>query len=297
MQSGTLFLDRHSGGFDFRLRRGFKFINRLFNVSVSENLMDNQNYLIKKEEQQNNILYSFYNLDVIEGKVVSINYKLKQSGEFQKDIQVLKDGIWHEIIENIDFTLRCGGWKKDFDSYRLVSKDKFYLEDFFKFNIIKTKDISGIHQTKNFELKIPKNGKFYTLKVKQLKDIFKLNHYVEEITINDFLLKYSKKNFFDGFRYGGVSFGDVKAGQREGQIWFLNRIDREIEIISKDAGKWKIENIYGEDILIVDIYEQKRMIFSNIDKKLYSGKIIEPNVRILHCYNDIAFDAISKKFS
>jgi hypothetical protein len=292
MQSSALFLNESGYELDFGLKNGINFINGILNKPFQENTFEENRKKISIKDYNQEELFSFYTLDLVKDEIISLEYHLKQSGTFIKKAKSLQNGEWKEISLDNELILRCGSWRRGFDRYRLMDKKTFYLDDIYKFEILESKDISGVHSIKGKNFSIPRGGRFYTIKATQKKDIFRLNKIVEEIDLLKFIKKYSKLECFEKFGYGGISFGSVYSGQREGKLWYFNRVNGQIILVLDDAGSWRIENIDGVDILIVEIKEHDPIIFTNIGSTLYSGRISKATIKSWNAYNKIAFDAL-----
>ena len=289
MQNG-LALDR-----GFNIENGFNFINRVLTTSLPSGFGQNRALLKPERLSRKNIdtLYSFYSLEIIEGKIVSFEYHLKKGDSISKRVKVLKDSRWEDITPT-EFILKNGRWQKSPQSYKIARKG-ILIDSLFHLKTLKSEDISGEFKLNGETFSIPKGGRVHENIIYQLKDIYTLNHKVEDISLRDFIKKYSKNSWFDGFCCGGVSFGDVKKNQKSGKLWYLTKSKgKKAKIISKDAGKWQIKNIDGVDVLIVDIKGYDRRIYSNIQKSLYSGKIMEKTSREWVSYNKIAFEAVKE---
>jgi len=84
---------------------------------------------------------------------------------------------------------------------------------------------------------------------------------------------------------------EVKKGA--GKIWYIQKFKKNLKVISKDVGEWRVENCGSSEILIVNLKEQKDIIFSNLNGALYQGEILKDKKVVKQYFNKEAFDAIS----
>ncbi len=276
-------------GFD--IERGVDFFNRVFIQSLQNSLQEH--IVAPKVETKadiDSILYSFYELRVVDDKLVTIELDFMVNGSIKRDVKVLNSGSWQEFKIEDDLILINGKWSSRGKFYKIES-NSIVVDNIFKIDIIDSKRVQKID-----DISFPSNSRVIKSQVTQLKDLYILDRELESISLREFIKKYSLFNCFDGFCGGGISFGDVKEGQREGDIWYLNGFETK-KVVSKDAGRWHLREVDKTEILIVEIKGYDRVIYANVGEKLFSGKVQKPIQREWISYNKSAFEAIKRALS
>jgi hypothetical protein len=283
---------------DFVLDRGMKFFNRLFTTSLQKSFtqnIDSRTIEIKEQMSPNlgGLRSSFFDITLSYDEIISSAYHFYRDGSFKKELKLYKDGSWQSYDKEKSLFFINGKWQDSYSSYRLDS-GAVILDEVYKIETLNSKDISGNYQLNGLDLNMPSGAKIYTNSIEQLKKIATLNRRVSDLTIDEFIRRYSKKEWFDGFRYGGISFGDISKSRRAGKIWYLFQLKGKTQIASKDAGEWRVESYQGSEVLVVKLREQKDIIFANIDGSLYQGEILKKRKIVRHYYNKEAFKALKK---
>jgi len=88
-------------------------------------------------------------------------------------------------------------------------------------------------------------------------------------------------------------FGEPNEKDEMGKLWYIEKIDKKLEITSKNVGSWTIKKINGIEILYLDInHYDEIVIFANIDEYLYSGTVVKPYKILRNLYDEVTFSVI-----
>ncbi len=83
-----------------------------------------------------------------------------------------------------------------------------------------------------------------------------------------------------------------------GKLWYIERVDKKLEIISKNVGSWRIKRVDNIEILYLHVkHYNDVIIFANIDEYLYSGVVIKPYKIVHNLYDEVTFSVIENVLS
>jgi len=267
------------------------FFNHIFITSLQNSFIQKPLTTPQELINQNNSLYTFYELRVIDNQLLSFEFNFKGNGFLKRVIKRMDKKNWKDIKEENEIILYRNSWRERKNSYKLIGSS-IVIDELYKIDILDSKRLNQIDN-----IDFPADARVIKSRVIQLKDIYILEEKVKNIDLRSFILDYSFDKTFDGFKYGGVSFGEVKKGQTKGDIWYFNGLKNDVKLISKSAGKWQIKRFGDVEILIVEIKGYDKILFSNIGDTLYRGRVKKANQKEWISYNKSAFEAIKRALS
>jgi len=214
-----------------------------------------------------NFLHNFYDFH-LERDIIYREYIFHPNGDMSRVVKSFNGYEWHNIEETKRVILVDGVWRSGVSRYK-IDREHIDIENIFRLKTENIREIEGNYTLQlredTIKFSLPKGAKLYTNLIEQKKNLYRLNEEVGKIGLSEFIEHYSNKNWFDGFKYGGVSFGNPKRGDREGKLWYLNRVGKSIDVVSRDVGSWRVEIIDGVEILSVDVaHYDNSTIFANV---------------------------------
>ncbi len=224
---------------------------------------------------------------------------------------------WKAADESNNYILGPNGWIPEMDSVSVTKNDDgtFTLNTGEKVKIVGPLDIEGSYTLPSgIAVNMPEGAAEYIISV-EVSDRYELheaerNHDTNETYsgLSPFMQNQCNEHWFAGNYDGGVSFGDCnELNAQSGTLYLVKRTfdqngnDSGSQIVSQNAGEWKIYTENGAQILEVipneearDYLDVSNPIFSVIDDVLYRGEHEQNKEDVFSAFNETAANVIKQ---